>query len=73
MSLRNKFGILAVAAAFAISGCTDTIEDLAGGDEGSLNQAEKAALINAINNSGHNWGFDFGDNDDFIVLCEWFF
>ena len=53
MSLRNKFGILVLAAAFAVVGCSDTIDDLVDpGGEGTLNQAEKAALINAINSSG---------------------
>jgi hypothetical protein len=53
MSLRNKFGILAVAALFAVTGCSDTIDDLTDpGGEGNLNAAEKAALINALESSG---------------------
>ncbi len=53
MGLRNKFGILVVAAVFAFTGCSDTIDDLVDpGGEGTLNQAEKTALINALNNSG---------------------
>jgi len=53
MSLRHRFGILAVAAVFAFTGCSDTIDDLVDpGGEGTLNQAGKAALINALNTSG---------------------
>ncbi len=53
MSLRNKFGILAVAALFAFTGCSDEIDQLVDpGGEGNLNSAEKAALINALNTSG---------------------
>jgi len=53
MSLRNKFGILAVAALFAFTGCSDKIDDLTDpGGEGNLNTAEKTALINALNTSG---------------------
>jgi len=53
MSLRNNFGILAVAAVFAFTGCSDTIDNVVDpGGEGTLNSAEKAALINALNTSG---------------------
>jgi len=53
MGLRNNFGILAVAAVFAFTGCSDTIDNLVDpGGEGTLNQAEKTALINALNSSG---------------------
>ncbi len=53
MSLRNKFGILAVAALFAVTGCSDDIDQLVDpGGDGNLNSAEQAALINALNTSG---------------------
>ncbi len=53
MSLRNNFGILAVAALFAFPGCSNETDQLVDpGGEGNLNSAEKAALINALETSG---------------------